>query len=174
VPPGWRGRFVAEGLPAGSQGAVGVEAEQRDDGVHYLIDPPDTWDTGIVRLSESSHLNMTYRLGRRPDWCNFFLATQSDDGGPPEFYLNRFREVDLWDVVGEWRTVQIPIASFEKKIDDQFTDESPAAGELVTGFLLSSIDTELDLTIDRIWFTENGPGRVTFQPVGLAVEDDVR
>jgi hypothetical protein len=174
LPTGWRGEFVTQGLPAGSRGGIAVEVERRDDGVYYFIDPPDAWDTGVVRLTGTSHLNMTYRLGSRPEWCNFFLSTQSAGDGPPEYYLNRLREAELWDVAGEWRTVQIPIALFEKKIDDAFTDESPVAGEFVTGFLLSNIDTGLDLTIDRIWFTPDGPGRVTFQPVDSPEQESAR
>ncbi len=171
IPPGWLGRFVAHDLPQGSQGAIGVQIERRDDGAYYSIGSSAAWDAGIVRLTATSHLNITYRLEQRPQWCNLFLSTRSSGMGPPEYFLNRIKNSELWEVAGEWRTVRIPITSFEKKTDGEFSDEPPAPGELATGFLVSSIDTGLDLTIDRIWWTEDGPGRVTFLPVGSFNED---
>jgi hypothetical protein len=165
LPFGWRGRLVTEGLPAGSRGAITVEIESHDDGLHYSIVAPDAWDTGLVRLTPTSHLNFTYRLGRRPNWCNLLLTTRPPAPAQPDFLLNRFRNDELWSVAGQWRTVRIPLAAFEKKRNDQFTTESPAAGEMVAGFSFSSIDTELDLTIDRIWLSADGPGRVTYEAV---------
>jgi hypothetical protein len=163
LPFGWRGTLVAEGLPTGSHGAITVEIERHDDGLHYSIVAPDAWDTGLARVTPTTHLNFTYRLARRPSWCNLLLTTRPTGPARPDYFLNRFRDDELWSAVGQWRTVHIPLAAFEKKLNDQFTTESPAAGEMVAGFSFSSIDTELDLTIDRIWLSADGPGRVTYE-----------
>ncbi len=40
---------------------------------------------------------------------------------------------------------------------------------MVAGFSFCSIDTELDLTIDRIWLSADGPGRVAYEAVDQPV-----
>ena len=171
LPDGWHGRLVTEELPVGSRGAITVEIERANDGLHYSIVAPDAWDTGLARVTPTTHLNFTYRLGRRPNWCNLLLTTRPTGPVQPDYFLNRFRDDELWNVAGQWRTVHIPLTAFEKKLNDQFTTEAPAAGEMVAGFSFSSIDTELDLTIDRIWLSANGPGRVTYEAVDQPAQE---
>ena len=160
LPFGWEGQFVANGLPGDSSGGVGVKTESRSDATQFLIEASD--QAVDVLLTGNSHLNLTCRI-TAPTWFNLFILTRDIEGGEPDYVLNRFQTAPFLNRAGAWQTVRIPIAEFEAKSGGEFTDQPPAVGDVLVGVVFSAFDNDLDLVIDEISITSDGPGTVMFE-----------
>jgi hypothetical protein len=162
-PKGWRGQFVAAGLPPGSRG--GMKAALADKGNHsvYEIGTREEWVDGLFVVRDDMHLHVTLKMAR-PDWLNVFIGTHGADGAPPAWALHLFNEVPFWPPEpGRWRTVTVPLSKFKRKRDGVFRDEPPVPGEIAHLVTISATEPDRGLVIDRMWVTRGGPGTVEWK-----------
>lgn len=161
---GWKGELVETGLPEGSSAAIRtiVEPYSGDPSKkHFVVASASNW-SGWFDGREGAHLNLVVKANRQT-WLNVFVSTVNRKGGDYELFLWHGGEITVEP--GEWKTVQIPVTVWKRKVAGQFVDDRPLTeDDLVTGFAFSTIDTGLELTIDRIWVTDSGPGAVTIKP----------
>jgi hypothetical protein len=155
-----RGRFVKDGLPAGSQGGVAaVRADQGKHGIHYEIAAPESWSRGLFAIHDDSHLHFTYMM-ERPNWLNVFIIVREPNGPFAGNYL--FNEPVFRGAAGKWRTITIPLTEFKKAGSEK---GEPLLDHLIPFLVLFSSDNDRGLVIDRMWVTRGGPGAVRFKNV---------
>jgi hypothetical protein len=92
-------------------------------------------------------------------------VTRTRDPAEPEAVLHIFRDQRLWSEAGRWRHATVPLSLFKRKVDGQFADVPPVAGEASTQLFFSAEENGLQLTIDRIWVTRGGPGKLEINEV---------
>ena len=110
-----RGRFVNEGLPAGSKGAVGaIRADHGEYGILYEIGTPENWYRGLFAVHEDSHLHFTYKMDR-PDWLNVFIIARGPDAKGPHSGNYLFAEPVFRRPAGKWQTLTIPFSEFQRR-----------------------------------------------------------
>jgi hypothetical protein len=79
--PGWIGKIVMEGLPAGSSPGFAQSSGKRGPGFFANPNSAD-WDRGLFVLTPVSTLHVTYRHGTPDGWLNVFMHTDGGrDGG---------------------------------------------------------------------------------------------
>ena len=155
-----RGRFVRDGLPAGSQG--GVAAVRADHGKHAILHEIATfenWSRGLFAVHDDSHLHFTYKM-ERPDWLNVFIIVREPNGPFAGNYL--FNKPVFRGPAGQWQSITIPLSEF-KKAGSEKGESLPT--HLVPFLVLFSSDNDRGLVIDRIWVTRGGPGAVEFKDI---------
>ncbi|MFT5468917.1 MAG: hypothetical protein ACI8UO_004030 [Verrucomicrobiales bacterium] len=161
---GWKGTLVETGLPVGSLGAIQtlVEPYQSDPSKsHYVIASTSNWN-GWFEGREGTHFNLVLKSDRQT-WLNVFASTRHRLTG--QFSLFMWHGGEITIDPGEWKTVEIPITVWKRKVAGEFVDDQPmTADDVITGFAFSTVDSELQLTIDRIWITDSGSGSVTVKP----------
>jgi hypothetical protein len=158
-PPGWRGLWVTNNLPPGSRGALASVTITNTEGVFHQVLAPEPWDPGLFSVRSNSHLRVVYRV-EAPTWFNIFLGTlQAERGGQP-FVMHEFASDRLWSEPGRWREAVIPLSAFRRKVDGVFTDTPPVPGEPGVHLLFSAQGNGLELTLDRLAITNDGPGEV--------------
>jgi ferric-dicitrate binding protein FerR (iron transport regulator) len=154
-----RGRFVKDGLPAGSQGAVAaVRADHGKYGIHYEIATPESWSRGLFAIHDASHLHFTYKI-ERPDWLNVFIIVREPNGPFAGNYL--FKPV-FRRPAGRWQTITIPLTEF-KKAGSEKGESLPT--HLVPFLVLFSSNNDRGLVMDRIWVSRGGPGAIEFKDI---------
>ena len=153
-----RGRFVKDGLPAGSQGGVAaVRADLGKYGITHEIATPESWSRGLFAVHDDSHLHFTYKM-ERPDWLNVFIIVREPNGPFAGNYL--FNKPVFRRRAGQWQTITIPLSEF-KKAGSEKGESLPT--HLIPFLVLFSSDNDRGLVIDRIWVTRGGPGAVEFK-----------
>lgn len=163
LPVSTDGQFVSSGLPVGSKGGVAdirVSEEQQV----YAIDNFD-WFNGFFQVYEDSHLHFIYRM-EHPQWTNIFMLTRGDDPahGNAQLHQHVWNRTEKANA-GVWHEAVLPLAEFHRKIDGKFTETPPVTGEICVGIAWSWVDGERGMTVDRVWITRGGPGKVVVRPM---------
>ena len=156
LPQRWlHGRFTAADLPRGSQGAAAATRVEIDGQTYYQIASPLAWVSGLFAIHDDSHLHFTFKMDR-PDWINVFFLTRTLGGSDKATSNHLFNETPRPSRPGAWRTVAVPLATFQRISGDRAN-----TGDQVP-FLLwfSAPEPDRGLVIDRVWVTRGGPGRV--------------
>jgi ferric-dicitrate binding protein FerR (iron transport regulator) len=158
LPPGMsRGRFVRDGLPPDSRGAVAaIQNDLGKHGIHHEIATPENWSHGLFAVHDDSHLHFTYKM-ERPNWINVFIIVREPNGPFAGNYL--FNKPVFRRPAGQWHTLTIPLSEF-KKAGGKDGESLPT--RLIPFLVLFSSDNDRGLVIDRIWVTRGGPGTVEF------------
>jgi hypothetical protein len=166
---GWTGQLTAAGLPSGSGFGMTPVAMRYPDAIAYGIRMPEEWDQGLFQLAQRSTLHVTYRLGPGGN-VNVFMHTIGTASDGYEFQMYQLRPSQAFRNTGEWLTASIPFGQFVRKIPVQpggnmaFAGGPPQAGELVTTIMFSS-PSEIDLVIDKVSITPDGPAREEVRPM---------
>jgi hypothetical protein len=161
---GWVGRWTTNDLPTGSRGALSSVTVTNTYGVFHEIRAPERWDTGYFTIHEDTHLHFVYRVETRA-WFDIFLAARRVDSREPGFVLHIFRDQRLWSETGRWRRASIPLSLFKRKVDERFANVPPVPGEAPVHFFFSAEQNGLELSIDRIWVTRGGPGKLEIEEI---------
>jgi len=161
---GWVGRWTTNDLPSGSRGALSSVTVTNTYGVFHEIRAPERWDTGHFTIYEDSHLHFVYRVETLA-WFDVFFSTRPLDPREPGSVLHIFRDQRLWSETGRWREATIPLSLFKRKVDERFADVPPVPGEAPVHFFFSAEQNGLELSIDRIWVTRGGPGKLEIKEI---------
>lgn len=163
LPADWgTGKFVADGLPPGSRGAVGAVRVLEQEKVLYSIATRTAWTQGLFKVHDDTHLHFTFRM-QHPRWFIVLLSTRTVAGDPPAFASNYVHDAIPWHEAkpGTWYTVSIPLRQFRRLSGGK----QAFAGEVPFQVLFSSEEPDRGLAIDRVWVTRGGPNRVEIKPV---------
>lgn len=158
----WKaGQRTSSELPPRSKGAVTAERKVRDNKVYHQIEAPTAFVKGLFEITPTSHLHLTYKMAK-PNWINIFLGVRSPELQNAKWEL--FKDTSITAAnspANRWQTITIPLNAF---IDSNSREDS-IIGWVPTGMLISSTSDPRGLTIDAIWVTGSGPGRVTVTPL---------
>lgn len=162
LPEGWdRGERVTEGLPRGSRGGVkAVPTEVDDIGSIYNISSSEAWLQGLFAIGKRTHIHVTFKM-ERPKWINLLIVTRTSDRHDPHYSGNYLFKDVPWVEAGQWRTLTVPLARFERIHRGDVPIEEVVPYKLG----LFSDAPDRGLVVDRIWITADGPGEVVFQEV---------
>jgi hypothetical protein len=123
------------------------------------------WIDGLFSVHGDSHLHITCKMND-PDRLTLAILTRPTDSteGPGRLYLIRCM---LHADVGEqpWRTITIPLSSFQRDRDGALVAEPPTRTEAVVALMAGAEGPDRGLVVDRIWVTRGGPGEVRIQEV---------
>lgn len=165
IPPEWRGNLETRNLPAGSRGAIRAVPDVNTGGAFYTITIPHDWNQGIVTLTSNSVIELRYRLAES-GWINLFMHTfgRRQDTTRNSMFLSP--ESPFQRRTGEWTTVSIPFAVFQRKTNPrgqqgEFTGGPPEDGERVIGVFFSATE-KIDFVIDQLRIMPDGPKTITF------------
>jgi hypothetical protein len=159
LPEGWdAGQRVTEGLPPGSRG--GIKAVHKESEDLYLISSQEAWVQGLFASRKTSHLHVTYKM-ERPNWINALIVTRTSDPDEPHHSGNYVFKDFPWVEPGQWQTLSIPLAQFERIHRGDVRLEEVVPYKL--GFFSGTPDR--GLVIDRIWITPDGPGKVELKAI---------
>ena len=164
----WSGELVTTNLPATSRFAIRATTTPGPDGSIYRLASPENWRTGLVELTESSTLHLTYRFASDTPWLNVFIHTTTPDGASPSMFL--LKAAQFPGAHNQWQTASIPFRLFQRKIPDPITGtpvfigSGPISGEHLAALVISA-PHPIDLIIDRIWITPTGPLQELIEPL---------
>ncbi len=162
LPEGWDlGERVTEGLPPGLRGAVkAISKETEDLGSLYNIASNEAWMQGLFVVRKGSHLHITFKM-ENPQWINLLIVTRTSDRHDPHYSGNYLFKDVPWVAAGQWRTLTVPLADFERIHRGDVPIEDVVPYKLV----LFSEGRDRGLVVDRMWITPDGPGEVLLQEV---------
>ncbi len=164
------GEPVRSDLPGDSTGGVSDVSVEKDS-ESYAIDLND-WIHGLFRVHDDSHLHMIYRM-EKPGWMNVFFLTRGDDPRKTGGSIHLFNRMPS-PAAGEWHKPVIPLSVFHRKVDGKFTQTPPKDGELCFGLFWHWVNGQRDMTIDRVWVTRGGSGKVALRKLDEAELSSLR
>lgn len=160
---GWKGELVTHDLPDGLMAAVQSKVESdpnQPDKKHYVLSTDSNF-SGWFDGREDAHVNLIVKANRE-SWLNVFIGTRTMTSTSDDYGLALWHGGAITQDPGEWKQVSIPLTAFKRKVIDKFVDDQPLTrDDLITGLSFSSYDTGLQLTVARMWVSEDGPGEVT-------------
>lgn len=176
LPDGWTGHLIEKDLPAGSRGAVGTARSTNTDGEEcHQIWSVSQWEHGLAVVHPDTHLNFSYRF-KKADRVLVLALLRSPvpDSAAHDVQMLQPSEVPdsehWWDVpAGQWHVASIPLA----RLSNPVTREHSEASSVATAFNFRPQDDACGLTIDRMWLSRGGPGRITFQPLTPEADSSV-
>jgi hypothetical protein len=167
---GWTGTLVTNGLPFGSRFGIAAVPIEYPGAVAYGIKLPEDWNRGLFVITQRSTLHVTYRL-RTSSGVNVFMHTIPAEPGGNRYEMYQLMRPRAFRWVGQrWQTVSVPFSHFFRKIrvepggNLEFAGGSPEPGERVTTLIFSTPDP-LDLVIDHVWITPDGPDQDEVIPI---------
>jgi hypothetical protein len=160
---GWVGQWTTHGAP-GAKGALSSITLTNTWGVFHQLRTPERWDKGLFKIESDSHLHFIYRV-ETARWFDIFFVTRARDSAEPQVVLHIFRDEQLWSEPGRWRSATVPLSLFKRKVDGRFVDVPPVVGEAPAQLFFSAEENGLQLTIDRIWVSRGGPGKLEINEV---------
>jgi hypothetical protein len=164
----WSGELVSANLPPPGRFAIRATVTADPDGPIYRLASPENWRAGLVALTESSTLHITYRFASETSWINVFIHTMTPDGASPSMFQLKAQQFP--GAHNQWQTATIPFRLFQRKIPDPITGApvfiggGPVAGEHLAALVISA-PHPIDLIIDRIWVTPTGPTQELIEPL---------
>lgn len=152
LPDGWTGRFVRDGLPENSRGAISATPVLHPNGMSRDAASPVVND-GLFEWRDDSVLHVTYRV-QPPEWFHIYLFARPYSG--PETSLTYVCvKPDLWQASpGQWRTVSIPLSEFHPLLSGR---EELALGRIPTRIAFSGQGGSTGVLIDRVWVDRRQP-----------------
>jgi hypothetical protein len=167
---GWTGTMISNALPDGSRFGIAAVPMEYPGGVAYGIRLPEDWNEGLFVVTQRSTLHATYQL-RSSSGVNVFMHTISAEPGGNRYEMYQLMRPRAFRWVGQrWQTVSVPFSHFVRKVrvepggNLEFRGGPPQSGELATTLIFSS-PTPLDLVIDRVWITPDGPNEEEVIPL---------
>jgi len=173
VPASWSEDF-SQSIPDGWEGGIWSAGDAESKGIallqplenwpHHSIHTRKSWTEGLMRITEQSHFNMRFKMGR-PGFYQILLVVRgpvlraSTITGVYEYQELKPSHVPA----DEWRTISVPFSLFKKnetwrdnrRVPFELRDgAAPAPGDIVYLMIVSSQDWDRQMAIDRLWVSD--------------------